>query len=254
MKKVNFLLDHNYEQPITYPIPATPTKWYRDGEMYINKHDQSLNIIDEEERAAGMRLCMPFFDALSSGFFLTTWVDIEITKNDGVTVEFQYIEKNSKGNWIRSNRSWDMVNERHGKIGHTIPRPETHSKNHMVWSSKWGWRLPKGWSMLVTSPLNRFELPFVTITAIVDSDRFASHGNIPFFLQKGWIGIIPKGTPFAQLIPIKRSDWFMDTILQDSEALFTAKSAREVPYGYYRNKLWIPKKYKIWKGDKSETI
>jgi len=254
MKKVNFLLDRHYSLPITSPVPASSLlpKWHREGEMYINKNTGLLHIADELERAAGMRLCMPFFDSLSSGFFLTTWADIEITRNDGLAIEWQYIEKNVKGVWIKAKDDWDIVKERQGDIGYTIPRPAGHATNHMVWNSRWGWRLPKGWSMLVTHPLNQHQLPFTTLAAIVDSDRFASHGNIPFFLREGWTGIIEKGTPFAQLIPIKRSDWFIDTKIQDKEALFTARSAREVSYGYYRSKLWAPKKYK--KEDKNGSI
>ena len=32
-------------------------------------------------------------------------------------------------------------------------------------------------------------------------------GNVPFFIKSGFEGVIPAGTPIAQLIPIKREKW-----------------------------------------------
>jgi hypothetical protein len=55
--------------------------------------------------------------------------------------------------------------------------------------------------------LNRFDLPFTTTSGIMDSDSYSTSGNLPFFIKKGFTGVIPAGTPIAQLIPIKRTSW-----------------------------------------------
>ena len=248
-KQIEFVLEPNFNLPINRPIPAASIlpDWWKQGEAFINKESGGLDIPDPALKVAGMKSCMPFLDALNSGFFLTTWIDLEITKNDGVDVEFRYLEPNSKGDLIPSSIDWAMVNERKGAIGYTIPRPAGHSHNHMVWNSKWGWETPKGWSVLVTQPLNQSQLPFTTLSAIVDSDRFASNGNIPFFIKEGWTGIIEKGTPFAQLIPINRQEWVATTRLASRKDNYIAGQARSVAFGYYRSKLWVPKKYR---GDK----
>ena len=245
-KKIEFVLDSNYNLPITKPISAASIlpNWWKQGESFINKESGALDIDVPELKAAGMKSCMPFLDALNSGYFLTTWVDIEVTKNDGVDVEFKYLDKNSKGEHIYDITDWKMINERQGAIGYTIPRPAGHSHNHMVWNGKWGWKVPKGWSVLVTHPLNQAQLPFTTLSAIVDSDRFVPHGNIPFFIKEGWTGIIEKGTPFAQLIPINRQEWVATTKVSGPEESFISQKARAVQFGYYRSKLWVPKKYR----------
>ena len=246
-KKIEFILDKQFNMPINSPIPAASLvpDWWKQGEAYINKESGGLDIPDPELRSAGMKSCMPFYDALNSGFFLTTWAHVEITKNDGEgKVEYRYLDENSKGIKVPDNKDWFMVNEREGAIGYTIPRPAGHSHNHMVWNSKWGWKVPKGWSVLVTHPLNQAQLPFTTLSAIVDSDRFGPHGNIPFFLQEGWTGVIEKGTPFAQLIPINRQEWVSSSRKMNSEDEFITSQARAVPLGYYRSKLWVPKKYR----------
>jgi len=249
MKKIEFIHDASFS-PTLEPVPASSVvpQWYRDGEMFIHKHTQLKDPENEEDRVAGMRACMPFFDALMSGYMLRTWWDVEITKNTDDVVEFQYIEQNVDGVWVKTPEDKNMIKERHGDIGHTLPRPAGHSNNHMVWQGKWGVRLPKGWSLIYTHPLNQFQLPFTSSSAILDSDRFVAHGNLPFFLKEGWVGIIPKGTPIIQLIPVKRSVWVgIFKTIRDVESEHFAKAARSVAYGFYRSVLWTPKKFSIKK-------
>jgi hypothetical protein len=60
--------------------------------------------------------------------------------------------------------------------------------------------------MLVTHPLNRFDLPFTTVSGIVD-EGVPWGGNFSFWVNKGFQGVIPKGTPIAQIIPFKTESW-----------------------------------------------
>jgi hypothetical protein len=41
----------------------------------------------------------------------------------------------------------------------------------------------------------------------MDADKYSTSGNLPFFMKEGFTGMIPAGTPIAQLIPIKRASW-----------------------------------------------
>ena len=246
MKKIEFLLASTFPFEIPEPIPASELlpDWWKNGESFISKQDGSLNVDGKDDRAAGMKSCIPFLDGLTSGYLLLTWADIEILENHNERIKYRYVEKDENGIWKESDINWDLVGERTGAIGHTMPRPAGYAINHMTWQSKWGIKVPRGWSVLYTHPLSRFELPFFTASAIMDSDRFASHGSAPFFIKKDWTGIIPKGTPFAQIIPIKRSSWVSKSVRQGREDQYIAASARMVPYGFYRSKLWVPKKYK----------
>lgn len=245
MKKIKFLLRTDYNLPIDPPIPASSIipEWYRRGESFLGM-DGLATTASNPDKSSGMKGCMPFLDALTSGYFVTTWADIEFTKNEDGKVEFRYVHKDILGGYIQDHTNWDIVGERTGDLGSTIPRPAGHSNNHMIWSCKWGMRLPKGWSMLVTHPMNYFDLPFYTMSGIMESDRFTPNGNIPFFLKEGFTGIIKKGTPIAQLIPIKRSSWISTADRMKDMDKFIANSARDVNYGFYRSKIWVPKKYK----------
>ena len=75
------------------------------------------------------------------------------------------------------------------------------------WTVPWSIETPKGFSLLFTHPLNRMELPFVTMSGIVDTDEYECPVNLPFLIREGFMGVIPKGTPIAQVIPIKREKW-----------------------------------------------
>ena len=73
----------------------------------------------------------------------------------------------------------------------------------------WTIELPPGYSLLVTHPINRHDLPFVTLTGLVDADRYRD--NFMHFparwLDPDFNGVLPKGTPVAQCLPIKRENW-----------------------------------------------
>ena len=246
MKSIKFVIDKAIDH-ILPPLPSSKfiPKWYRSGEMYVNKETGLREDSDGEMSAAGMRSCMPFFDAIASGYMLTAWTDIEITKNSDGDIEFQYIEKNDNGDWIKNSDTPEIIGIRTGDIGSTIPRPEGFSQAHLVWQGKWGFELPRGWSMLITHPLNQYDFPFFTLSGIIDSDTFSPSGNLPFFIKDGWTGIIYKGTPIAQLIPIKRSEWIASIEHFGGRHGFLANLVRSEKSGVYKKRMWTPKKYKI---------
>jgi hypothetical protein len=73
----------------------------------------------------------------------------------------------------------------------------------------WAIELPPGYSLLVTHPINRPDLPFVTLTGLVDADRYRDNFiNFPaHWRDPNFQGVLPKGTPLAQCLPIKREEW-----------------------------------------------
>jgi len=88
-----------------------------------------------------------------------------------------------------------------------LPTPAGHDEDHYAWKSLFNIQTPKGYSILISHPHNRFDLPFTTLSGIVDSDMTMARGNLPFFLKSGFEGIIPVGTPIYQVMPFKRENW-----------------------------------------------
>jgi len=182
----------------------------------------------------GLKTCVPFLDGLLSGYMLLTWTDIYIKILEDGSLDIDWGSENTGL----------AIAERSPKSGSHIPRPAGHLPNHLVWTPKWGVKSPRGWSSLFTHPLNRFDLPFTTMSAIIDSDKYFSSGNIPFFIKEGFEGLIPKGTPYAQVIPIKRANW---TAVYDPSLIEAAHElgheTRSVERGRYRDKMWVKKVY-----------
>lgn len=208
--------------------PVSAVKQLPDWYTSLSKYTQNLSTL---------KGCSPFFDALTSGYMWLTQCDIEFYRN-GNRISARVLDKNYEA----------FVEDR--DISHIMPFPEVHghSMYHFHWWPSWSIKLPDGYSALYTHPLNRYDLPFLTTNGIIDHDKFGVPGRLPFFLREGFEGIIPAGTPFAQVIPFKRDDWEMSvTHLQHDEAverLMKAEAAyREAGHSGYRKNDWSPKHF-----------
>jgi hypothetical protein len=218
LKVIKFVPEPGFENLLApTPIKNHIPEWYKNAEIYDN------------EGIEGLKTCMPFLDAMVSGYALTTWEDLIIIQQDE-TVSMEDIGS--------------MVNERFSSVGSTIPRPHEYLNNHFAWSGKWGIKVPDGYSIIITHPFNRLDLPFTTVSGIIDSDTWIPAGNIPFFLQKGFNGLIPKGTPFAHVFPYKRESWQMEVLGAFEPDKFFSEIKNGSIKGYYKKKFWKRKDYK----------
>jgi hypothetical protein len=211
-------------QPIKHFLP----EWYRKSETsFVDKRTGKTQ--------HGLKTCVPFLDAMLSGYTLLTPVDIHVSRNEDGTLKL---------GWNSPGELSSFIGERSRESGKMIPVPAGHLNNHLIWSNEWGIKLPRGWSMLICHPLNRFDLPFTTTAGIIDSDKFWANGNLPFYLKADFIGTIPAGTPIAQLIPIKRAKWAAN--YDQSLANEYGKQGTMVrqPENTYKKKLWVRKEYR----------
>lgn len=232
MKFVHFIPDFLQGSHLDgIPNPDVAKKfvpsWYKKSEMIYE--------LDSGQEMPGLKTCIPFLDALISGYMLLTPCNIYVKKLDDGSIDIDWDDVPGLSN---------PIDERKGLTGHLIPRPAGHNNAHLVWTPKWGWKSPRGYSILVTHPLNRFDLPFTTMSGLVDSDKFYGSGNIPFFIRNDFEGTIEKGTPFAQLIPIKRKRWkavydpAITSLIRES-----GETVRKYPRGGYRDNLHVKKEY-----------
>jgi hypothetical protein len=177
--------------------------------------------------------CVPFLDSFLTGYIATTPADI--------SVELDSVTGIPMFTW--SDPTISIVRERSPEAIPTLPIPGGFHSNHFIWRINMCVQTPKGYSLLVGHPLNRIDLPFFTLSGVVDADGVLTDGNLPFLLRKGFEGLIPAGTPFAQLIPIKREEWKLQKdeglvqVSSDNGKLSTSRT------GYYKAKFWQKKKY-----------
>lgn len=191
MRIIKFIPAYIKETVFLPPKKSAIPEWWRQGETTIEVEGTTL---------PGMKTCVPFMEIMSIGYCLVTPFDIYVTKDEEGKLHIQ---------WNGTDAFQRFVDERPPSLGSTLPRPAGHHPNGFVWSSVWGWKTPKGYGSIVTHPFNRHDLPFTTLSGFIDSDGFHANGNIPFFIKEDFTGMIPAGTPFAQIVPVKRGKWAM---------------------------------------------
>jgi hypothetical protein len=213
--------------------PPTPARkfipqWYKNAPSDYLKNTR---IMQGELKNTSLKQCMPFFDAFYLGYVQVTWSDIFI-KNE-----------NGKISWFLASKP-EVLGWRETK--HVPTFDEVFYEKEFVWYQPFIPKTPKDYSVLVTHPLNRFDLPFVTLAGVMDSDGFhhSANGQIPFYVKHGFSGLIPKGTPMFQIIPFKREAWVSAVREFDSDAMDAKQRERHsVFWHFYKDRFWQRKSY-----------
>ena len=198
-KKLTFRYN-SVDQDINYTgvIPAKKTipEWYKRIPSYLKPRD-GLKHFGRD--LSTIKKCMPFFEGLSFGYMLTLPFDIlvESTAED-VTMSWQV-------NVPDGSVEVEMEERIPGLIV-----PDGYSKKPMRLNLFPSIITPKGHSILITHPINRYDLPFYTFGAVVDADYDGMQISATMLVKKDFKGILEKGTPIAQIIPFKRDDWLIE--------------------------------------------
>ena len=152
-----------------------------------------------------VKRCPPFVDAMTSGFLIPLICDLKV--------------ENGEFSWDNELPAGGSVGFVRSPIGFHDPSQVTGTplfdtdrfmiKFHNVWTIE----APQGFSLLFTHPVNRFDLPFTTITGMVDCDLYHDAWiHFPaYWHDANFNGVLPKGTPVAQCFPIRRDKWVART-------------------------------------------
>lgn len=69
----------------------------------------------------------------------------------------------------------------------------------------WTLETQPGWSLMFIHPQGYPDLPFATLGGVVDCDTYTDgYVHFPALLKPGFEGVIPKGTPIAQAVPVQK--------------------------------------------------
>jgi hypothetical protein len=186
-----------------------------------------------------VKKCPPFIDAMTYGFLIPLATDLEV--RDG---EF----------------SWNLELPQGMAGDHSYAPIDFHDPSQIAgtpffdddrfiikFSNLWTIQAPAGYSLLFTHPVNRRDLPFTTLTGLVDCDAFYdSPVHFPArWHDPGFNGVLPKGTPVAQCLPVKREIWAgeFDVLSEDDTArLMETRSAILQGSDVYRRQYRAPKR------------
>lgn len=192
------------------PIPATSAipEWWKKTKSYggfknYKTDEKEINVRSGGDNAT-IKRCMPVLDSMSMGYLVLSPADIYIqpqhvhnTNNEnGATKDFVMIyprhhEKIDYHPWGQANKHPYATEQKLAKV--FVP---------------WRIALPDGYSLIMTEPLNNPSPYWSVVSGVMDSDVFFPRLNFMMSIKEdGFKGIVPMGTPIAQLIPFKREKW-----------------------------------------------
>ena len=179
------------------PIPASRSipEWYKETNSYLeNKKEPN----GEGGSTGTIKRCMPVFDALNSGYLLLTHTDIWVSK------------KEDKEGQVTDWYQWPSFGAiSFHPVSQALLHPESTGSPVPKWINPWSIKTPLGYSTLFTAPFHRKNI-FTALTGIVDTDKYDAPVNIIFVLTNpNFEGLVPAGTPIAQVTPFKRNSWEM---------------------------------------------
>lgn len=213
------------------PKPASKfiPEWYKQMESYIG----GIKKPDGQAGTTGtIKRCMPVFDAINIGYIITLPADVYVSQKDNQP----FYE------WVNLGLvQFHPINQ-----APNHPNRNGHENSYPKWINPWAIKTPKGYSTLFVQPFHR-DSPFTILPGIVDTDIYTAPVNFPFVLNDiTFEGLIPKGTPIAQIIPFKRENWKMK-IGKEKDIVEQAKvtnKLRLVFFDSYKNTFRQPKEYK----------
>lgn len=231
MKKINFFPKNlNAEILVDRPEPSKNfvPSWYKkipafeNNKFTVNEFGESNNTV---------KLCTPFSDSFSMGYIQKLWADV-------------YIESREDKIYYSSSMEYSPMS--HRETFTEIPIDKSFYQYEFTWKMQWIPKLPPGYSILYTHPLNRTDLPFYSLTGIVDSDKFyhEGQGNHPFYIKKDFLGKIPYGTPIVQIIPFKRENWVSSFEEFEEKNIVIPKILKKQFYGVYKKNFWSKKSFR----------
>lgn len=241
MKKIKFTDSFNIPKQF-YPQPASKElpQWYKDTSSY--KTSKKFEDLVANFSNATIKKCIPVFDAITSGYVIYSHCDVYVTQEmddiGKLNPKYQY----SSGPAIELHPLWQA--DKHP--ARMIDLNTKEVKNFPKWMNPWIIETPPGYSCLFIQPIHR-ESVFTILTGIVDTDKYVSTVNFPFVLNNSnFEGLIPAGTPIAQVIPFKRDSWKLEfenkkNITKHMDILKHLKSKFFEMYKLY---YWSTKHYK----------
>ena len=188
-----FRCDPALEAHLPRPAPARGQlpDWLRNmpAKAHSDIHDREIRTVKQ---------CPPFVDAMAYGVMIPLPCDVRVDRG-AFTWNWEIPQPATEGH-PRAPLSFHVAAQLAGSpLGNA-------GQAAIKFNSFWTIEIEAGWSLLSTHPVNRTDLPFRTVTGLVDADRFFDGGiNFPaVWTEPDFVGVLPRGTPVAQCFAVPR--------------------------------------------------
>lgn len=233
-KNISFISRKNVDASY-YPLPAINNipEWYKKTSPYIGSNHP---IVFDGKTNASIKKCIPFFDAMTTGYILFTYIDIYV-----------HFDQHGSHYSCPNNANASGVIEFHSNE-QAKKYPQSNKMDYPKFLSPWSILTPNGYSCLFVPPINNPNNFFTIFSGVVDTDSYHNEINFPFILNSPTFdGIIPAGTPICQVIPFKR-DSFKMSIDNDEKSVKLVNKFFDTYnikfFNNYKTRFWKKKHYK----------
>ena len=213
--------------------------------VHIPQSYKDLRRYVETRTKPTVKRCMPFLDALTTGYIIPFPTDIEIFYDR----EENAIKFTAGINIAPELSSLVGVSEHDSyQITENMMSPKRTINKVFKFNNPWIVTTPPGYSCLFVTPFNHI-LPFELISGVVDTDSYPLTINFPFYYT-GDINVntlIKEASPMAMVFPFKRESWQMETKLfiqtEEENRKHTLNIFKKIEDNYKRL-FWSKKSYK----------
>lgn len=199
----SIIFTNTFGVPEAYaPKPATSfvPDWYKDMDSYLVGEKKPTG---DGMTSATIKRCMPVFDVITQGYIITTYVDIFVSQKE---------QPDDEGNlkaqpWYE----WPSFGPiQFHPIRQAPKHPAQNGASYPKLINPWGIKTPPGYSTMFMAPVHRENI-FTIMPGVVDTDTYIAPVNFPMVLTDvKFEGLIPAGTPIAQIVPFQRESWAME--------------------------------------------
>jgi hypothetical protein len=226
------LIEFHAADPSRFPAPVPATRgvpqWLKGMPM-----DQPLERQDkaglETVQVPTVKQCPPFLEAMTCGYLIPLAGDVSFTRDASGSLQFSAQGK--------------IVDTQHPLQVRGSPIQGTLIVKFI---NPWVIKTPPGYSTLFLPPLNQFEVPFQTLSGLVETDTYYRPVHFPTIcLMRPGTGVtLKRGTPIAQAIPIKREEWRSHAVAWDQAARQQIENEMKADRrNFYKDRHWKKKGY-----------
>jgi len=196
--------------PPPYPASRHLPDWFR-------------NMPADCEQGGTLKRCPPFLTAMTAGYIIPAPADVHFKMSSqgelSVRCAISFLDKHFAKQFEGSPFA-----------GHYVV------KFHNPWIIV----TPPEYVCLITAPINRYELPFLPLTGIVETGTYYKQVQLPMacYMQPNQSCELRRGAPMIQVIPFRRDEWTFLTEPIDSEHREEQQAMFDADPHTYKEKFW----------------
>lgn len=198
------------EIPSPYPASQHMPNWFK-------------NMPADFAQGGTLKRCPPFLTALTAGYIIPAPADAQFKMSaDGELSAFGTV------NYL----STHFPKQYEGS-------PFT-DKLVVKFDNPWIIVTPPDYVCMITAPMNRFEMPFLPLTGIVETGTYYKEVQLPMacLMAPGQTFDLPRGAPMIQVIPMRREEWTSRTAPLDAARREEQQARFNVNPHAYKDEFW----------------